>query len=156
MKKIAAALLLATMLLSGCKVSTGSEGRPNEVPNTNEASNMEKVEFSEIESLGIDWDEIGLPVDPKEVILPANVNSISTKEDAIIIGQAIIENHWNNNRLLDHVLISVVHSTKDNIWFFEYSIDQRDKNVEELMECGGFYVAIDGNTGEIVKAWLDD
>ena len=117
---------------------------------------MEKVEFSEIESLGIDWDEIGLPVDPKEVILPANVNSISTKEDAIIIGQAIIENHWNNNRLLDHVLISVVHSTKDNIWFFEYSIDQRDKNVEELMECGGFYVAIDGNTGEIVKAWLDD
>lgn len=52
--------------------------------------------------------------------------------------------------------VSIVHSTEDNVWLFEYSIDQRNKNVENLIDCGCLYIAIDGNKGTLIKAWVEE
>ena len=154
-------ILLLTLFLSGCmenteKPNVSSDGKPDNTSNTSEVFNMEKIEFVEIEWAGVEWDEIEFPIDPKEVEIPTDVKSISTKEDAISIGEVIIKNCWSNNKFLSYVLLTVVHSTEDNIWRFDYSIDQRDKAVGDLIDCGGFYVAIDGNNCEIIKAWVDE
>jgi len=161
MKKILLILTFFTLFLSGCKENVGISGvsdisKPNNTSDTREVPNMEKIEFLEIEKAGIEWDKIEFPINPKEVEFSADIKSISSKEDAISIGEAIIENCWNNNKFTTYVLLKVVHSTEDNIWCFYYSIDQRDKDVDDLIDCGGFYVAIDGNDCNIIKAWVDE
>lgn len=103
---------------------------------------MENIEFTEIELLDIDWDKIEFPVNSREIEIPANVKSISTREDALCIGTTIIENCRSNHKFSDYVLVAAVHFTSDNIWCFDYSIDQHDKDVNDLIDCGGFHVAI--------------
>ena len=53
-------------------------------------------------------------------------------------------------------MISIVHSTEDNVWRFEYSIDQRNKAIDHLVDCGCLYVAMDGKEGKVIKAWLEE
>jgi|GEM_PF-3765248 len=78
---------------------------------------MQEPDFIEIEWLGIDWNLIEFPLDPKEIKIPADVSSIATKEDAIKVGGAIIENFWENGKFPDYVLLAIVHSTKENLWY---------------------------------------
>lgn len=156
MKQLILAFLIIAFILAGCDNDTEilTDCSQNNTLNTNEVFSMEKIDFIEIESVNIDWDEIEFPVDPKEIRIPFNSKSISTREDAFCIGKAIIENCWRNNKFSDYVLLSVVHSISDNIWRFEYSIDQRNKDINDLIDCGGLYVAIDGDKCELIRAWI--
>lgn len=146
------------LFLVGCgnNVGTLNNYEQNNVLNTSEAFSMGKVDFMETELEGVDWDKIEYSIDPKEIKILANGKPISTREDALSIGKAIIENCWSNNKFSDYVLLMVVHSTSDNIWCFDYSIDQRDKDINDLIDCGGFHVAIDGDNCELIKAWVDE
>ena len=42
------------------------------------------------------------------------------------------------------------------MWRFEYSIDQRNKAIDHLVDCGCLYVAMDGKEGKVIKAWLEE
>lgn len=122
---------------------------------TNGEINME-INFAELKWAGINWDEIEFPVDLNEFENSIEHEPILTKEEALKVGQSIIESCWKSNKFLDYSLLTVVHSTEDNIWRFDYSIDQRDKTNSTFLLCGGFYVAIDGSNGEVIKAWVEE
>ena len=137
----------------------GSNENMNDTSNmiSEKAQNMRGPDFVEIEWTTINWDQIEFPIEQKKIEIPSDVKSIKTKEEAIVIGEAIIENCWKNNKHLDYALLAVIHSIKDNIWRFEYSVDQRDKNDDdEVLLCEVFYVAMDGNDGKIIKAWVEE
>lgn len=151
MKKIVSMFLIIILLISGC-----GETSNDNTTNTSGVTDMEMIDFIEIEQAGIDWNEVEFPISSKEIAIPFNIKSIATKEDAIKIGKAIIENCWDNGKFLDFVLLTIVHSTEDNVWRFDYSIDQRNKKDGTLLLCGGFYVAIDGNNGKVIKAWVEE
>lgn len=124
--------------------------------NGEKENDMEVPKFTETEWSGIEWEKIEFPIDSKEVVIPKNVKAISTKEEAINIGKAIIKNFWENNKFTNYILLTVVHSTKDNVWRFDYSIDQRKNTDGTYLLCGGFYVAIDGSNCNVIKAWVEE
>jgi len=116
---------------------------------------IQTVAFIETEWAEIDWNQMEFPINPNVVLIPVNLQSITSKEYAFEIGMAIIRNYWKDNKINDFTLHSIVHSTMDNIWRFEYSMDQQDTNTSYLMEHIVFYVVIDGNNGEIIASWLE-
>ena len=148
-----------------CILSCTRKGRDRDIQNSSssetERSNMkwETVKypvFLEIDRAGIDWASIEFPVDSKEIVIPDGVSCIITKVDAITIGEAIIQNFWRNDTFTDYILVSVVHSTEDNIWRFDYSVDQRKETDGTYLLCGGLSVAIEGNNCSVVKAWVEE
>ena len=163
MKKVMILLMSLILFLAGCGNEPGSSDVSDNGSSCNTSNssnekepNMQEPKFVEIEWAGINWDQIEFPIDPKEIEIPIDVKTISTKEEAIRVGEAIIKNCWKNNKFPDYVFLTIVHSTKDNIWRFDYSIDQRDKDVNDLIDCGGFYVAVNGINCETIKAWVDE
>ena len=141
-------LILYMFLLVGC----------SNVANRNNISEndiMEDVYITEIEWCSIAWNQIQFPIDLGEDVMKG-VASIDTNQMAVDVGKNIIEELHRNGKLSEYTLISVTHSTEDNMWCFEYSMDQRNMDLGSLIDCGGLYVAVDGNTGTLVKAWLDE
>lgn len=140
-------LILVTIFSLVCFLSCGNKKKERD---------MEEPMFTEIEWAGIEWEKIEFPVDPQEVKIPAGVEAISKKEEAINIGKAIIENFWKNDRYIGYELLAVVHSTNDNVWRFDYSIAQREKTDGTYLLGDVFCVAIDGNHCNIIKAWVEE
>lgn len=116
---------------------------------------MEDVYITEIDRFNIEWDQIPFPIDFNEEVLQ-EIESIGTNKNAVDIGTNIIEEFHRDGKLSEYTLIAITHSTEDNVWCFEYSIDQRNKNIDNLIDCGCLYVAIDGNKGTLIKAWLEE
>jgi len=117
-----------------------------------------EIEFIENGRAGRHWSEADCPFEPNEhgIEVPVGVTSISSKEEALKIGLEIIENHRNNTMSPDYILFTVEHYTAENTWVFYYSIEQRDVPFEEQMIGEGIGVAVDGNSGEILKAWAEE
>lgn len=131
----------------------------NEILNKNsEKRNMEmqEINFIEIESSGINWEQIEFPIDLSEIECLNETKSIESKQDAIKIAKTIIEKCHEKDMFCDYTLLSIIYSKNDNIWRFDYSIDQRSKDKSDLMDCGNLYVAIDGNEGKLIKAWIEE
>lgn len=116
---------------------------------------MEDIYITEIDRFNIEWDQIPFPIDFNEEVLQ-EIESIGTNKNAVEIGTNIIEEFHRDGKLSEYTLIAITHSTEDNVWCFEYSIDQRNKNIDNLIDCGCLYVAIDGNNGTLIKAWLEE
>ena len=141
-------LMFSLFLLVGCSnVQYDNNLQDNDV--------MEDICITEIERYSIDWNQIQLPIDLNENVLNA-IEPIDTNQKAVEIGTNIIEEIHRNGMLSEHTLISITHSIEDNIWCFEYSIDQRDVDVEDFVECGGTYLAVDGSRGVLMKAWAEE
>ena len=140
MKKIIFLLIILCLLVTGCE------------------NKMKQPEFTEIEWAGIDWEQIEISIDTTEMEFDIDGRTIVSKEDAIEIGEIILEKFHEKNKFKTYVLLAVVHSTKDNIWRFEYAVDERDKNVEvENIIFGDVgYVAVNGDNCEIIKAWIEE
>ena len=122
-------------------------------------SNIDKIgepNIVEIEYSDIDWESIEFPVELDEIKTLSKNNKIKTKQDAITLGYNIIAECHENRKFPEYTLCSIVHSSKDNIWQFEYSLDQSDVSVYELIDCGALFVAIDGNKGTLIKAWVTE
>ena len=147
---------------------TGGDGKPGRNPSSNEQPDkmpidnntevygMNNIDFIEKEKVDIDWDQIQFPIDLKEIGVSVSPNTFSTRKEAVETGNRIIEDCWVNNYFTDYVLLTIVRYTQDNIWYFMYSIDQGDSEADALIECGGFYVVIDGSSGEVIQAWIDE
>lgn len=141
-------LILLLFFLVGCSNASNSN-------RLNKDDIMKDVYITEIEWCSIEWDQIQFPVDLNEDILE-EIKPIETNKIAIEIANTIIDEFHKNGKLSEYTLISITHSTEDNVWCFEYSIDQRNEDVDNLIDCGCLYVAIDGNEGELIKAWLEE
>ena len=130
MKKIALFILfLSLFLLVGCSNTTnGSTPRKNDV--------MGNIQIMETNRLNVEQEEIQVPV--------------------VDVGTDIIEALHKDGKLSEYTLASIIHSTEDNVWRFEYSVDQRDVDMDDLIDCGCLYAVIDGNEGTFIKAWLEE
>ena len=111
---------------------------------------MKDIQFTEIDRFNFEWDRVEFPIELGEDALE-KVTPINTTEDAVYIATSIIEELHNDGRMSEYILLSVTHSKEENIWCFEYSTE-----VDTLVECGGLYVAIDGNEGKLIKAWVEE
>lgn len=52
---------------------------------------------------------------------------------------------------MDYTLLSIVSSNQEDIWHFDYSVDQQYKDTEELEDCGNLCVAVHGSDGKLIK-----
>ena len=147
MKKILPLMLLLFFLVGCSNVSNSSELNVDDI--------MEDVYITEIDWCGIEWDQIQFPIDLREDVLE-EIKPIETTQIAIEVATTIIEKLHEKGKLSEYTLISIVHSTEDNVWRFEYSIDQRNKDIDHLVDCGCLYVAMDGKEGSVIKAWLEE
>lgn len=141
-------LMLLTFLLVGCStVSNGNDLKGNDV--------MEDIYFTETERCEIDWNKVQLSIDFKEDVLK-KIKPIGTKQIAVAVGKSIIEELHGDGKVPEYNLTSITHSTEDNIWCFEYSTDKPNADINNLIDGGCLYVAINGNNGTLIQAWLEE
>jgi len=141
-------LILLLFLLVGCSnIANRKNPRGNDI--------MEDVYITEMDWFNIDWDQIQFSVDFDENVLK-EIEPIVTNQNAVDIGTNIIEELHRDGKLSEYSLIAITRSTKDNVWCFEYSIDQQNVDIDNLIDCGSLYVAINGSKGTLIKAWFEE
>lgn len=141
-------LIFLVFLLAGCNDTTNSN-------DSKESDNMKNIYVKEVSQLNIEQDQTQFPVDLNDDVLK-KIEPITTRQNALDIGTSIIEALHSDGKFPEYTLISITHSTEDNAWCFEYAIDQRNVDADNLIDCGGLYVTIDGNKGTLLKAWLEE
>lgn len=147
MKKIVVVLVLLLSLV-GCNSNSN-----NNVINKDDF--MSDISIIEIDSYNMEWDQIQFAINLDEDVLEV-IKPIETNQKAIEVGTKIIEQFHKKGKFFEYVLISIVHYVDDDIWQFEYSLDQRNVDVKDLIDCGGLYIAIDGNEGALIQAWITE
>ena len=141
-------ILFLLFSFGGCNnVSNDTKGYGNGI--------KQEVHVTEIEWCCTEWDQLQFPVDLK-IDLGKEVKAIETNQYATDVATAILAKCHEQGLFDDYTLVSIVHSKKDNIWRFEYSIDQRSTHIDDLIDCGSLYVAIDGNEGILIQAWIEE
>lgn len=120
--------------------------------NSGEGS-ADSVPVIEVDKYNKDYETVEFPVEFNGNILEL-IKPVRTGEEAKTVAIAIIEELHKQGRWIDYTLVSVLHSMEDNVWRFEYSLNQSDVPVDELVDCSCAYVVIDGNEGVIIAAWV--
>lgn len=146
MKKILS-LMLVLIFLVGC-----SSVKNNNIP---EGDDIMNEIITETELYDVEWNQIQFPVSFSENVL-GQIKAINSNGTAINIGKSIIAELHKEGKLSEFTLVSITHSVKDNVWFFVYSIDQKNIEIDKLIDCGCLYVAIDGNKGDLICAWSEE
>ena len=113
---------------------------------------MSDVIITERERYDIEWDQLEFPINLEEDVL-GEIKPIETREDAIAAGTKIINNIQQKGRYPGYALVSIRHSIEDNIWLFEYALNV---DVEDFIDNGGLYVAVNGIEGRLIKAWVTE
>ncbi len=147
MRKLLPMLLLA-LLLVGC----GSASDGNDPQQTDLAGN---IRITETEQYRIHENQIQFHIDLNDSALEV-IKPINTNQAAIDVGTSIIEGLHRDGRLSEYTLLSATHSTEDNVWYFEYALDQRNTDIDHLIDGSCLYVAVDGNKGKFIQAWLEE
>lgn len=157
MKKVLLLLLIVSAFLYSCENNIEiSDVNDNGI--SGEISNINNDEISDINEINFlikasadteDWDQVEFPVDLIEIDFSANANKIITKEDAIKFGEIILKTQQKNNYYLDYELRKIVHYSKENIWYFNYSLKQ-------FIPGSCLSIVIDGNNCDIIKAWVGE
>lgn len=142
-------ILIISILLLGCQNKSNQE-----IANVMLDYSTPKVNISETE-LRDNYSQItASTIKPERIGILSNGYFISTTDEAINVGQYIINKCHENYAFTRYELISIIHSTQDNIWEFHYSYP-RDESGNIMIMGGVFYAAIDGNSGEIIKLWSE-
>ena len=151
MRKIFLILIVLSVMISfnGCFDAENEEEKMGDAV-------MKEVKFIEIEQCGIDWKQIEFSIDLSTMDFWTEAKSVETRQDALMIGKTLIEKCHENNMFINYTLLSIVYSRQDDIWRFDYSIDQRHKTIEEREDCGNLYVAVQGSNGKLIKAWIEE
>ena len=116
---------------------------------------MNSVPVVEVDKYNKDYQKVEFPIELNDDILEL-IKPVKTDEEAKAIAIAIIDELHNQGRWIDDTLVSVLHSTEDNVWRFKYSLNQSDVPIDELVDCSCSYVVIDGNSGELIAAWIEE
>lgn len=115
-----------------------------------------KFDYAETAESDVEWEKLAFQVNPADIPISIDVTSISTVEQAIEVGDDILRQFRVADRLLEKELIEIVHLTDDNIWVCGYSMDQRNVDPMNLIDCDSFFAAIDGNDGNIIRMWAEE
>lgn len=116
---------------------------------------MESIPVKEFkQGMEIEWDQIEFPITDLTDIMVPDIQSISTKQKAIEVGNAILEKCQQQGCASEKVLQGVFHSIQDDIWLFSYGEDVPDKSPNSIVVYDMFYVVVDGDSGELLKAWV--
>lgn len=172
MKKTVLCLLLAVLTLTGCQDPAGeSRSWEESVPQgesvsqesvapqesvSQESVAPQEIEIVKTQDCDIAWEQIEFALDIDALGIGDIVGKISSDGQAKEMARAIIERRHEKGKIPDYELVYIEHYTQDNFWFFVYSIDQRNTAPEDLIDCGGFYVVIDGDGGTVIEAWVDE
>ena len=161
MKKTVLCLLLAVLTLTGCQAPAGeSRSWEESVPQggsvSQESAAPQEIEIVKTQDCDIAWEQIEFALDIDALGIGDIVGKISSDGQAKEMARAIIERRHEKGKIPDYELVYIEHYTQDNFWFFVYSIDQRNTAPEDLIDCGGFYVVIDGDGGTVIEAWVDE
>jgi len=157
MKKIRSLLSIAFVVFlfmwCGC-VNAEYNAFINQSGKAGEESSMD-ISFTEIERFYKEWDQVEFPVQLSEDVIKG-LKPIDTSQTALNTGVFIINRLHDVGKYPAFSLTSILHSSSDNIWVFEYSINQSNKAPMELIDCGCLYVVLNGNNGELIKAWIEE
>ena len=161
MRKIAFCLVLLIFTLAGCQAPADESRSREESVLQGESASQESTVAQEIEVLktqecDIAWEQIEFALDIDALGFDDIVERICSDEQAKEMARAIIERCHEKQMFPDWELVYMKHYTQDDFWLFGYSIDQSNTAVENLIDCGGFYVAIDGGKGTVIKAWMEE
>lgn len=160
MKYTVILFLLLILLFSGCR--TNSDIPPTEgekiyssepVQNSAAFTAVNTVRVVETEWSDSEyWEQVEFPIDLSKIDFQTSFKQISTNEEAIEVGHNLLEVCKRNKVFVSFELHTVIHSTRDNIWQFEYSVERG----EQLTLSSVGYIAISGNNCEIIKAWIEE
>ena len=114
----------------------------------------QSVSILEVELAGINWEKIEFPIsiDAEKIENYISEECINMEQSALTVGEYIIELWHEQGKLPAYSLHQIVHSTQDDIWRFDYLAGRKNP----LDDYGGVYVAINGSTGKIIKAWIEE
>lgn len=118
----------------------------------NDGGNMKEICITNITHCNIEWEQVEFSIELGNLAC-LQEKRISSEQEAKNIAIEIINEIRECGKFYDYVLLSIVHYTSDNIWIFEYSVDQRNQKDDDLIDFGGLYVAVDGNNGALIKSW---
>ena len=178
MKKAFILIAACMLLFSGCerkaevptessKPEVLSESNKPEVPNVSSKPEIltensgEVKDVREVEFIVNEWADtlvgpIEFPLEPEWAGLPSCMQPIASEEEAREMGQEMLEAFWEKGKFPDFVLYGIVHFKKDDIWRFDYSVDDSELAEGAMLLCSVLYVAIDGSTGDIVQIWIEE
>ncbi|MBQ3084050.1 MAG: hypothetical protein IJC46_01180 [Clostridia bacterium] len=84
--------------------------------------------------------------------IPFNV-AITSRDDAVALGQAILAQYQQDGTLLTYELLAVVQSEDENTWRFEYGMNQEaEPNSAEKR----YYITVNGEDGSLIAACFED
>lgn len=139
-------LVLFYMFFSFCLLSCSDYSKNGE--------EME-IEFVEISDSVIRHREVEFHVDLKEFGYNYEKRKIANKADAKLLGMEIIDTLHNAGHMCNYELLSIVYSQNTNEWRFGYSQPFESSN-EYIFFNDFLYVAIDGNSGNIIMSWFEE
>lgn len=173
-KNILLVLLMIILLLSsciGCEKSSDKDNLNGSTTAVDESSASdtnatqsdksdreylkETVSVVEVDKYSVDYEKIEFPIEFEADVLEL-VKPVKTDEEAKSVAIDILEKCHEQGKWLDDTLVGILHSTEDNVWRFEYSLDQSDVPIDELVDGSVSYVVIDGNSGELIAAWAEE
>ena len=137
------------MVLAIMLINVKDQYRSNSIINKRDMVNME-IEIIEKESFSKTWEQIDFPFTIDELYILKKIIPIVSNQEAKDIANMIINEYHLNGKVPEYMLVCIIHYKKDNVWMFEYAVDSKDVLGEY------FYIAIDGEKGEIIKAWAGE
>lgn len=120
----------------------------SDTPIEQEPWDVSEVVFHEKKELDIDLDSIKDRAEGyqrREVF--KNPKPIDTKEQALQLAVAIMDQYNSREYGAETYLISVTYYTDDNIWMFSYSPNRYNTPPEDLWDGGGEYIYVNGSDG---------
>ena len=129
LKNVFLSVVFLSILLFGCS----NAPRSSESADTSGASSqniIESVSFDdpvviddiliwEHQYIETEWDQIeeGWRVDISELDFWGDTNAISSNQDAVAVGKAIITELHNRGKFSEHQFVSLHHSLDDDVWY---------------------------------------
>ncbi len=109
------------------------------------------VEY-DIESETIEF-EVDLDKEEYSSLIGGRIISDSDAFDAAI---AILNHRQENGKLSDYELVSITHSTDNDLWKFEYSKNHIDTPDIDKVDGGSYFVVVEGSQGQLIKSWIEE
>ena len=129
MRNIFLSVVFLSILLLGCS-NTQHLSESVDVSGADNQSIIESESFGESVVVGdilirehqhieTKWDQIeeGWRVDISELDFWDDTNAISSNQDAVAVGKAIITELHNRGKFFDHQFVSLDHSLDDDVWY---------------------------------------
>ena len=157
MKEILREYTMKTLLILLCVMCSLTGCRHVLINENHEEEDIVKdIYITKTERCDIEWDKIQSPVNFDTKVIQEELKPIENSEIALEIATTIIDKLHENGIFTEYTLTSIIHSTEDGIWLFEYSINQKNTDVDDLVDCGCLYIAINGSDGVLIKVWVEE